>query len=73
MFSDFQDTVGTVLKDDAIPTVFVAQPESQTLKRSKDAVGIKSNNNILAGLIVQNKYALRFLQFNFFSFLVDQR
>lgn len=44
MFSDFQDTVGTVLKDDAIPTVFDAQPENQTLKRSKDAVGIKKKH-----------------------------
>lgn len=31
--------MGTVLKDDAIPTVFDAQPESQTLKCNKDTVG----------------------------------
>lgn len=44
--------MGTVLKDDAIPTVFDTQPESQTLKRTKDTVGTKATHtHILAGLI----------------------
>lgn len=46
MFFEFQDFVGTVLKDDAVPNVFDAQPENQALKRSKDMVGKKKKKNL---------------------------
>lgn len=58
--------MGTVLKDDAIPTLFDAQPENQTLKRSKDTVGKK---NILAGVKINILFDFSSFTFLIFPFL----